>query len=54
MKKKLPVGNPPTTIRFTPEDHKLIEELARKLGGSLPSVVRQGLRVLAEKEGVRG
>ena len=45
-------ANPVTTIRFTPEDHKLIEDLAKKLGGSLPSVLRQGLRVLAAKEGI--
>jgi hypothetical protein len=52
MKKKPSSANPVTTIRFTPEDHKLIEDLAKKLGGSLPSVLRQGLRVLAAKEGI--
>ena len=52
MKKKQTTGNQPIAIRFTPEDHKLIADLTKKLGGTLPSVVRQGLRVLAAKEGV--
>jgi len=41
------------TIRPTAEDNRILQALCKKLGGSLTSVIRQALRVLAEKEGVR-
>jgi hypothetical protein len=40
------------TIRPTPEDRKLIEELRKKLGVEVSQIVRLGLRALATKEGV--
>lgn len=41
------------TIRPTPEDNKIIDGLTRKLGITATSVIRQGLRLLAEKEKVK-
>lgn len=39
-------------LKPTPEDYKLVIALCKKLGGTTTSVIRQALRVLAEKEGV--
>jgi len=40
------------TIRPKPEDNRIIAALCKKLGGTPTSVIRQALRVLAEKENV--
>jgi hypothetical protein len=43
----------PIGFRFTEQDHKLIDALKAKMGlQSTSDLVRHGLRVLAEKEGV--
>ena len=41
------------SIRPTAEDNKLIALLCKKLGGTATSVIRQALRLLADKEGLR-
>lgn len=41
------------TIRPTPEDHRIVMALCRKLGGNISSVTRQAWRLLAEKEKVK-
>ena len=43
---------PNVTMRPTPEDRKLIDELVKKLGVGVSQVIRIGLRALAEKEGL--
>lgn len=40
------------TIRPTPEDLKLMDDLGAKLGVSVSQVIRLGLRALATKEGM--
>ena len=40
------------TIRPTPEDLKLMDDLGAKLGVSVSQVIRLGLRALAAKEGM--
>jgi hypothetical protein len=43
----------PTSIKFRPEDEKIIVALQKKLGvADVSNVVRQALRALAAKEGV--
>jgi len=49
MKKSYP---PQVSIRLSVEDRKIIAAVAKKKGGSLPSVVREAIRVLAAKEEV--
>jgi hypothetical protein len=39
-------------IRPTPEDHKLLASLSKKLGVTATQVFRLALRALATKEGV--
>lgn len=39
-------------LRPTKEDYKILTALMKKLGGSSTSVIRQAIRVLAEKENV--
>ena len=51
MKKKLILPGP-TPIRFSVEDRKLIDALAKKKGGNVTTVMREALRVLAAKEEV--
>jgi hypothetical protein len=41
------------TIRPTAEDYKIVVALCRKLEGNASSVIRQALRVLAEKQKVK-
>jgi hypothetical protein len=41
------------TIRPTPDDNKILSALRKKLGLSATSVIRQALRLLAEKEKVK-
>jgi hypothetical protein len=43
----------PTSIKFRPEDKKIITALQKKLGVvDVSNIVRQALRALAAKEGV--
>ena len=51
MKKKLKLPAP-TNIRFSPEDRRLIDAIAKKKGGNTTTVMREALRVLAAKEEV--
>lgn len=39
--------------RATPEDRKLMQELAAKLGVKQTDVIRMGIRKLAQAEGLR-
>lgn len=48
-KKQKPLS---VTIRPTVEDRSLMEGLGKKLGVSVSQVIRMGLRLLAEKEGL--
>ena len=41
------------TIRPTAEDYKILHTLGRKLGVNASAVIRQALRALAAKEGVK-
>ena len=41
------------TIRPTTEDYKILHTLGRKLGVNASAVIRQALRALAAKEGVK-
>ena len=49
-----PVERKPTRTSFRPKpaDEKIIADLHRKLGVDTSQIIRLGLRVLAEKEGV--
>ena len=38
------------TVAFTQEDLKILNALRKKKGGTVPSVIREALRVLATKE----
>jgi hypothetical protein len=40
------------TVRLTKDDQRIMAALCKKLGGSITSVFRQAIRVLATKEGV--
>jgi len=52
--KKKPTPSSATTVRWSPEDHALIEALRKKSGTrTVSDLVRRGLRALAEKEGIR-
>jgi len=43
-----------TSIRLRPEDHALIRRLQKKLGvGNVTDLLRQALRALASKEGLK-
>jgi hypothetical protein len=44
---------PPMTFRATPEDRKIIGELAKRLGQSAAGVIRLALRRLYEQENKR-
>jgi hypothetical protein len=48
--KKKPSEN--VTMRPTPEDRKLMEDLGQKLGVGVSQVIRIALRALATKEGL--
>lgn len=48
-KKKPPT---PSTIRWNENDYRIIEALQEKKGVKIPELVREGLRILAAKEGV--
>jgi hypothetical protein len=39
--------------RATPEDRKLLQELASKLGVKQTDIIRMGIRKLAQAEGLR-
>jgi hypothetical protein len=41
------------TIKPTPEDYRIVSALGKKLGLNTTSVIRQALRLLAEKEKVK-
>ena len=41
------------SIRPSPQDDKILTALAAKLGVNASAVIRLGLRLLAEKEGVK-
>jgi hypothetical protein len=44
----------PTSIKFRPEDRKIITALQQKLGvADVSNIIRQALRALAAKEGVK-
>jgi len=43
----------PTSVKFRPEDKKIIAALQKKMGvADVSNIVRQALRALAAKEGV--
>lgn len=43
----------PIAMRPSLSDHKIVVALCRKLGVNASAVIRLGLRLLAEKEGVK-
>jgi hypothetical protein len=42
----------PTSVKFRPEDKKIIVALQKKLGIDVSNIIRQAIRALAAKEGV--
>jgi hypothetical protein len=44
---------PQANFRLTPEEHRLLQALAAKLGVSMTDVIRLALRALARQERVR-
>lgn len=50
MRKRSVKPPDPVSIKFTAEDRRIIDALAKKKGGNIPSVLREAIRVLAEKE----
>jgi predicted DNA-binding protein len=45
--------NTTTTIRFSKDDKRVLKALSERLGITQTAVVRQALRALARKEGIR-
>lgn len=40
------------SVRLSNDDQALIERLQKKLGANITQLLRQGIRALAEKEGI--
>lgn len=50
----MPLSSNPRSFRFTKEDWRLIDKLARKLGiVNVTDIIRLAIRRLAESEGIQ-